>query len=119
MCDPPILRSPVRLNSSKRIESVIQAEIYRVDRPYLASPDALLALVDDWESQIPIGIAASILPDAPCLTRDVFLLRAAEARLYILRPYTVKPDREQRHVSLLANCAANACELQWVMASST
>lgn len=114
-----------RLIEIKRIESRIQKHAYRVDRPTTDPPDELLKAIENWEARIPpeasVSSNGAVIPSRPRLTlvsaqqlptchriplcsRDHFLLRGAEARLYLLRPLTVNSDADRRHVAILAQC---------------
>lgn len=102
---------------STRIQSEIQREIYRVDQTTEAPTeyiDSLLRRIDEWESRIPTEAAQAQCWALPCCSKDWFLIRSAEARLHVLRPSTVSQTSNTRYIRLLANTAADACELQSV-----
>ncbi|ORY82921.1 fungal-specific transcription factor domain-domain-containing protein [Leucosporidium creatinivorum] len=98
-----------RLIELKRIESRIQKHAYRVDRPTIEPPDELLKAIADWEARIPAEAALATCHRVPLVSRDHFLLRGAEARMYLLRPLTVNHDADPKYVALLAQSAAEAC----------
>lgn len=103
------MSSSIHLLVLKRIESIIQKQVYRVDRPALDGPDELLRRLDEWEAAIPSEASSPTAWSVPCCSRDYFLMRGLEARLYLLRPLAVA-GAEPRLIALLAGYAAAACE---------
>jgi hypothetical protein len=102
------------LRARKRIEGLIQKQVYRVDRPATDPPDEILARIDSWEAGIPAEAVSPTSWNIPCVSRDYFIMRGLEARLYLLRPLTASPSADRRNVALLAKFAAEACETQCV-----
>ncbi|KAL8287174.1 hypothetical protein RQP46_003626 [Phenoliferia psychrophenolica] len=97
------LTSAIHLINLKRIESAIQKQAYRVDRPATDSPDDLLQRIDAWEAAIPAEASSPSSWNIPCVSRDYFLMRGLESRLFLLRPLTVEPDADRQHIKLLAD----------------
>lgn len=89
-----------------------------MDRPTTEPPDALLAQIDAWEAAIPLEASTPACQLIPCCERDWFLIKGAEARMYVLRPLTVNRTAQPAHVVLLAQCAASACDTQCVLPAS-
>jgi len=99
-----------------RIESVIQKQAYRVDEPSAERPEAVLRLIDEWEAQIPPIASEPACWNVPCCSRDWFLGRSGEARLYLLRPLTAKSGTaDPSLIRLVAKYAAETCEIQYVL----
>lgn len=100
------------------MESLVQKHAYRVDRPNTDSPDEILRMIDEWEAEIPPEAAAPNCWTIPCCSRDFFLMRAYETRLYLIRPMAVGGKGVQcdpQYVRLMAETAALACETQCVI----
>lgn len=55
---------------SMRIESLIQKQAYRVDRPSSERPEPLLQLIDEWVVNIPSVAADESCWQLPCCSRD-------------------------------------------------
>ncbi|KAK4699907.1 hypothetical protein P7C70_g6347, partial [Phenoliferia sp. Uapishka_3] len=106
------MSSSIHLICLKRIESLIQKQVYRVDRPTTEQPNELLARIDEWEAAIPAEAASPTSGNLPCCSRDYFIMRGVESRLYLLRPLAVGPGADKQLVGLLARYAADACEVQ-------
>ncbi|GAA5832169.1 hypothetical protein JCM11251_004266 [Rhodosporidiobolus azoricus] len=107
------MTSSIQFIKLMRIESKIQKTAYRVDQPRDTRPEELLRLIDEWEAEIPAIASDPNCPNVPCCSRDWFLTRSADARMYLLRPWTADPrTAEPGLVRLIAKYAADACEIQ-------
>ncbi|KAM0746562.1 hypothetical protein T439DRAFT_329671 [Meredithblackwellia eburnea MCA 4105] len=104
------MSSGIHLTKLKQIESLIQKQAYRVDRPVDDSPDNLLCLLDAWQAEIPEEASGPNVWNIPSVSHDYFVLRGLEARLYLLRPLSVGPSLNPKYIKLLAQYAAEACE---------
>ncbi|BGP44814.1 hypothetical protein JCM10450v2_000629 [Rhodotorula kratochvilovae] len=110
---PTSMTSSILFTKLMRIESIIQKQAYRVDEPSTERPEAVLRLIDEWEAQIPAVASDPSCWHVPCCSREWFLARSADARLYLLRPLTANPAAaEPSHIRLVAKYAAEACEIQ-------
>ncbi|GAA5926519.1 hypothetical protein JCM3775_001040 [Rhodotorula graminis] len=110
---PTSMTSSILFTKLMRIESVIQKQSYRVDAPSAERPEAVLRLIDDWEAQIPPIASEPTCWNVPCCSRDWFLGRSGEARLYLLRPLTANPSTaDPSLIRLVAKHAAETCEIQ-------
>ncbi|GAA5887560.1 hypothetical protein JCM6882_001449 [Rhodosporidiobolus microsporus] len=107
------MTSSIQFIKLMRIESMIQKQAYRVDQPRDTRPEQILRLIDEWEAEIPAIAADANCWNVPCCSRDWFLTRSADARMYLLRPWTADPaTAEPGLVRLIAKYAAEACEIQ-------
>jgi hypothetical protein len=120
--DSKPMASAVHYIKLKQLESKIQRAVFSVGRRTAISPADVrqfLQALEQWEQEIP---EESLLEDhwaVPCCSRDWFLLRAVEARLHLLRPLCDEEGEMTRHfLPLLAQTAAQGCELQYVRSSS-
>ncbi|GAA6001857.1 hypothetical protein JCM10207_002353 [Rhodosporidiobolus poonsookiae] len=96
-----------------RIYSLIHTTAYRVDRPNTERPEPLLRMLDEWETQIPPIAGDEQCYSVPCCSRDWFLWRSADAKMYLLRPRTLDPaTAEPELIAHIARYAADACEIQ-------
>ncbi|GAA6032719.1 hypothetical protein JCM8097_000758 [Rhodosporidiobolus ruineniae] len=110
---PTSMSSSIHFIKLMRIESIIQKQAYRVDKTSDEPPEPLLQLLDQWDAEIPDVAAEPNCWTIPCCTREWFLSRSADARMYLLRPRTADPaTADPRFVKLIAKYAAEACEIQ-------
>ena len=108
------MTSAIHYIKLKRIESRIQRVVYRVDRLSTEPPDSLLREIDEWERDIPNEAGRPDCWSVPMCSRDWFLLKSVEARMYLLRPVTADTTGPSYYNAVVARAAAEACELQCV-----
>ncbi|GAA5870303.1 hypothetical protein JCM16303_001956 [Sporobolomyces ruberrimus] len=97
---------------ARRFDSA-RKRIYRLDGQGSKDPNDLLRALEEWESQIPAVSEEATCSSVPCCTRDWFLSKSFDARLCLLRPITVdSKTADPEHLKLLAQFAAEACEIQ-------
>ncbi|GAA5947025.1 hypothetical protein JCM10213_007279 [Rhodosporidiobolus nylandii] len=110
---PTSMTSSIQFIKLMRIESLIQKTAYRVDKASDQRPEPLLRMIDEWVEQIPAIATDPKCHETPCCSRDWFLSRAADARMYLLRPHTTNvATAEPELVKLMAKYAAEACAIQ-------
>ncbi|GAA5980242.1 hypothetical protein JCM11641_005517 [Rhodosporidiobolus odoratus] len=110
---PTSMTSSLHFFKLMLIESIIQKQAYRVDRPNDRDPRPLLRMIDDWVAAIPAIASEPTCWTVPCCSQDWFLARAADARMYLLRPRTAEAaTADPELVKLIAKYAADACEVQ-------
>jgi hypothetical protein len=95
-----------------RLGSSIRKKIYRLDEERCKDPTESLQALDDWEARIPAIANDAACTTVPCCTKDWFLAKSFDAKLCILRPLTASKTSNPEHLKILAQSAAEACEIQ-------
>ncbi|GAA5990175.1 hypothetical protein JCM5350_002531 [Sporobolomyces pararoseus] len=96
-----------------RLVSTIRKRIYRLDEYRTKEPTEFLQALEQWENTIPSVASDPACMTVPCCTRDWFLSKSYDARLCLLRPLTAdSKTANPEHLKLIAQSAAEACEIQ-------
>jgi hypothetical protein len=110
------MASAVHYIKLKQLESKIQRAVFTIGkRKAMTTAEVypFLQQIDQWENDIPPESSMSHHMTVPCCSRDWFMLRATETRLHLLRPLCQdEGDMVQTFLPLLAQSAAQGCELQ-------
>lgn len=110
---PTSMTSSIHYIKLMQLTTTIRHRIYRLDRRSTKPPEDLLREIDEWERNIPQLAADTAHWSIPCCSKDWFIAKAYDTRLYLLRPLTAdKATSNPAHLKLIAQYSAEACEVQ-------